>query len=138
MLENDEDKIVEYDITYSVEDINQTITITAPESCQQGLPDDLPVPASATLEVSMEGFYSLKSTESSDLVAEFYRATLLERGWEITSDSSIETMFTLEFNKDGKAYTMMITSSDTGCDILVPVNDLFGKSRSPFVGYAIK
>jgi hypothetical protein len=118
-LENDEDKIVEYDITYSVEDINQAITITAPDSCQQGLPDELPVPASATLEVSMEGFYSLKSTESSDLVAEFYRAALPERGWEITSDTSLETMFTFEFNKDGKAYTMMITSSDTGCDILI-------------------
>jgi hypothetical protein len=119
LLENDEDKIVEYDIMYSVEDINQAITITAPDSCQQGLPDELPVPASATVEVSMEGFYSLKSTESSDLVAEFYRAALPERGWEITSDSSLETMFTFEFNKAGKAYTMMITSSDTGCDILI-------------------
>ncbi len=92
-----------------VTDINQPITIEAPEDAiGGGLPEDIPeYPNGKDLNV-LGGMVMFSTEDSADDVTEFYREEMEKAGWTAEED----TFLGPSWSKDGRTVELMITEDD--------------------------
>jgi hypothetical protein len=128
-LQGSEEKVDEgrIDIHYAVSDVNQPFTITVPEEALSGstLPEDIPVPEDAQDTSSMFGMITFSSPSTPQEVADFYKAEMPKNGWTETSADDLGGMFMLEYSKDGRSASFMIsTDQDKGMtSVLITVSE---------------
>lgn len=102
----------EYDLT----DANLVTDIPIPEKCLTSSNDSLGVPTPENVE-SVNSFGSMISFVSPDeptIVAEFYKEIMPDRGFSQSDISEFENVHILLYEKDGKIYTVVISSGDNG------------------------
>jgi hypothetical protein len=115
------------DIHFVMSDVNQPFTIQIPEEATPAgaLPDDIPVPPDAEEVSNMFGTISFKSASTPQDVADFYKAEMPNNGWTQTSDETYGDTVMLEYTKDARTASFMIsTDSDTGkTSVLITVQE---------------
>jgi hypothetical protein len=95
--------------------------IELPEACIAQKPaDDIPVPASATDKSQFGNVISFRSSESPQKVADFYKAEMPKLGWTESDESGGSgESFELEFKKDARTVTMIISKKGEGSGVLI-------------------
>jgi len=106
-------------ITMDLTDINQPITIELPpEALESGKPpEDIPVPENAEdlQALGMMGMLTYQSASTPEELVDFYKAEMPKNGWTEVSVDVTAGMANLEYNKEDRTATIMITpDSDTG------------------------
>jgi hypothetical protein len=108
-------------------DVNVPFTITLPEEAVSGsgVPEDIPVPEDAEEISSLMGFITFQSASSPEELTEFYQTEMPNNGWAEVSVDEMAGMFILEFEKDGRNASLMITpDTDTGkTSVLITVEE---------------
>jgi hypothetical protein len=102
------------DFHFEMTDVNQPISIQVPEEAIQAgsLPEDIPVPADAEEVSNMFGMITFQSASSPQDIANYYKAEMPKNGWTQGSDENLGGVFMLEFTKDTRTASFMI-STDT-------------------------
>lgn len=104
-------------VTMEMFDVNQPFTIEVPEAATagSGLPDDIPAPEDAEQLSSMMGFITFMSASSPAEISEFYQAEMPKNGWTEVSTDEMAGMFILEYSKEGRSASLMISpDSESG------------------------
>ena len=106
-------------VTMDLTDINQPITIELPpEALESGKPpEDIPVPENAEdlQALGMMGMLTYQSASTPEELVDFYKAEMPKNGWTEVSADVMTGMANLEYNKEDRTATIMITpDSDTG------------------------
>jgi hypothetical protein len=116
-----------FDIHFAMFDVNVPFTIELPEEAiaGTGMPADIPAPPGAEEITSMFGMISLTAPGEAAEVAEFYQTEMPNNGWTETGADTFGDMYTLEFTKDGRTASFMITyDSDAGkSSVLITVEE---------------
>jgi hypothetical protein len=100
---------------YNLTDINAITEIKPPENCAApGLSSDIPMPPNTTVDSSFSGLTTLKSTDDTKTVADFYRSTMPSQGWKIDSDNALGDMVMLSLTKADRQLSIVITKEDAG------------------------
>jgi hypothetical protein len=105
------------EIHYSMTDVNQPFTIQIPEAALNAgnLPEDIPVPPDAEEVSNMFGMITFNSASTPQDISDFYKAEMPNNGWTQNSAEEMGGMFLLEYAKDARTASFMIsTDSDTG------------------------
>lgn len=105
------------EFTFSVKDVNQPFTIELPEDALAAgsLPEDIPFPADAEDLANAFGMITFNSPSSVAEVADFYKTEMPRNGWTEVSASEVSGMFMMEYSKDDRTASIMISSDeDTG------------------------
>ena len=107
------------EITLDVTDINAPISIVAPqEAVDSGKPpEDIPIPENAEefQVIAMMGMITFVSPATPAEVADFFKAEMPKNGWTESSAQEFDDLFMLDYSKDGKTASVMITKDeDTG------------------------
>jgi hypothetical protein len=102
------------DFHFEMTDVNQPISIQVPEEAIQAgsLPEDIPIPADAEEVSNAFGMITFQSPSSPQDVADYYKTEMPKNGWTQSSDENLGGMFMLEFTKDTRTASFMI-STDT-------------------------
>jgi hypothetical protein len=106
------------EIAMDLSDINVPFTIELPEEATAsggGLPEDIPLTDDAQEMTSMLGFITFMSPSTPEEVAEFYKVEMANNGWSEVSADEMAGMFVLEYTKDGRTASLMI-SEDSETD----------------------
>jgi hypothetical protein len=110
-------------MTQSVSDINQPITIEAPEGVG-GLPDGLPIYPGATDVTSMTSFTMFTAPDDVATVNEFYQEALTGAGWvEVGEGMVLDEMVSSSWDKDGRTLSLMISDDDGSSSVMISVED---------------
>ncbi len=97
---------------WNVTDANQPFEIVAPAGCESAA-SDIPVMADATDKTTMGDMIVYTSPSSLADVAAFYKAAMPEAGWEASGDPmEMDTFSQLEFTKDGKKASLMLSRDE--------------------------
>jgi hypothetical protein len=116
-----------FGITMDLSNINEPITIEVPEEAMEAgaPPEDLPIPADAEEVTSLMGMITFQSPSTPEEVAEFYQTGMPENGWTEVSVDEMSGMYMLEYSKEGRTASFMITvDSDTGnTSVLITVSE---------------
>ncbi|MGC9334193.1 MAG: hypothetical protein ACP5JJ_08610 [Anaerolineae bacterium] len=105
------------EFTYEMSDVNTPMTIEVPEEAlaSSKLPEDIPIPEGAEEVSFMFGMLTFNSASSPTEVADFYKAQMPEHGWSESNVSELGDMYMLEYTKDGRSASLIIsTDTDTG------------------------
>ena len=106
------------EILMDLSDINKPFTIELPEEATgsgSGLPEDIPLIADAEEVTSLMGFITFMSPSTPEEVTEFYKIEMANNGWSEVSAEEMAGMFLLEYLKDGRTASLMISEdSETG------------------------
>jgi hypothetical protein len=115
------------EIHFAMTDVNEPFTIELPPEAiaDTGMPADIPAPPDAEEVTSMFGMISLMSPSEPAVVAEFYKTEMPNNGWTEASAEVFGDMHTLEFTKEGRTASIMITfDSDVGkSSVLITVSE---------------
>ena len=128
-LQDTEEKVEQgrIEIHYEVSDVNQPFTIEVPEEAlaSGAMPEDIPVPDDAQETSNMFGMISFYSPSTSQEVADFYKAEMPNNGWTEVSADDFGGTFMLEYSKDGRSASVMIsTDEDKGMSsVLITVSE---------------
>jgi hypothetical protein len=110
-----------------VTDVNKPITIEVPpEALEAGKPpEDIPVLDNAEETTNLFGMISYKTASTPQEVHDFYKAEMPNNGWTETKDEPLGEMFTMEFTKDQRTASLMITTdSDSGkTSVLISISE---------------
>jgi hypothetical protein len=103
------------DIHIEMSDVNQPFTIQIPEEAVNAgaMPEDIPTPADATEVSNMMGMISFKSASTPAQVADYYRTEMPNNGWTQGSDNDMGDTIMLEYTKDNRTASVMITTDDS-------------------------
>jgi len=119
-LDSDEES-GEWEVEWNVTDINEPISITAPEGVSKpGLPEDVPLMPGAANVSSFAGISSFEIDATAAEVSEFYMGALEDNGWTYES-SMIETMHT--FSKEGRSLTLMVDDESTPTTVTIMLGE---------------
>jgi hypothetical protein len=125
--EADEEQTVQrVDLHYTVTDANEPFTIELPEEAKasSALPEDIPVPEDAEGMNNMLGMILFTSPSEPGEIADFYRTSMPDYGWTEGDSSEMAGMLMLDFTKDGKTASLIITTDDTGdTSVLISVQE---------------
>jgi hypothetical protein len=109
-----------YEMQWDITEINQPITITAPEGvAKPGLPDDVPLMAEATDVQSMSGFNSFEVDADVQEVTEYYLEALPDHGWTLDEDLGVMLMF----SKGDRSLILMIDDSGSPVRVTIMINE---------------
>lgn len=97
------------DLVFDLTDINEPITIQAPEGVKPAIPEDIPVLDDAAELTAVSGFVTYATTKSVDEVTAFYEAQMPARGWT-KGEGLIPGM--IDFAKDGRTAQVMIQTEE--------------------------
>lgn len=114
------------DVSYSMSDVNQPITIEVPEAALEAsaLPEDIPLPPDAEGASQMFGMISFTSASTPTEISEFYKTEMPSHGWTPGDVSEFSGIFTLDFSKEGKKANFMISADQNGkTTVLVTVQE---------------
>jgi hypothetical protein len=103
---------------YAIDQVGKVAKIKAPEFCGS-LPADIPLPPNTKVELAIGEIYTLRSTDSSKDVADFYRSQLPNNGWTLGEDNTIGEMVTLHFTKDTRSLDIIINSDNGSTTIMI-------------------
>jgi hypothetical protein len=98
-------------------DVNQPLTIELPAEAQSAgsLPEDIPFPEDAQNVANAFGLITFSSPSTIAVVVDFYETEMPQNGWTQVSTNEVPGMFMMEYSKDGRAASFMIsTDEDTG------------------------
>lgn len=111
LIGEEEDRPEHLSMEYEIYDINADIVIEPPSGAETGLPEDIPLMSDAQVEMAMEGFIIYSTASSVEDVVAFYQDQMPANGWTENTDSaySMEGMAGLEFTKEGRTASLMIT-----------------------------
>jgi len=119
-LDSDEET-GEWQVEWDVTEINEPISITAPEGVEKpGLPEDVPLMPGAANVSSFAGISSFEIDATAAEVTEFYMEALEDNGWTYES-SMIETMHT--FSKEGRSLTLMVDDESTPTTVTIMLGE---------------
>jgi len=114
-------------MTIDLSSINEPIEIVVPEEALQnsGAPEDIPLPEDATEVASLGGLITFSSATAPGELATWYKDQMPANGWTLKSDSTMGELFMLEYTKDGRTASFMITTdSDSGAtSVLVTLSE---------------
>lgn len=103
------------DWVYELQDVNKVTEIVAPECKGATGADDIPVPENATEVSNLGGLMTFKSADDVKTLTEFYKTRLPENGWKEAGDpTELDTMAILNYTKDNRKLSIMITKEDAG------------------------
>jgi hypothetical protein len=105
------------EFTFDMRDVNEPFVIELPEEAlaSSSLPEDIPFPDDAQEVANAFGMITFNSPSSAAEVADFYKAEMPLNGWTEVNVSDISGMFMMEYSKDGRTASLMISSDeDTG------------------------
>ncbi len=114
------------EIHYEMTDVNEPFTIEAPAEALEAssLPDDIPFPDDAADVTNMFGMITFSSAQTPDAVFEFYKAEMPNNGWTENSAEAMPGLWTLDYAKDGRTVTIMISEDDAGnASVLITVTE---------------
>lgn len=102
------------DISFTITDVNQKFTIDIPAEAKQSstLPEDLPIPADAEGVSQMFGMIVFSSVSTPQQLNDFYKTEMPKNGWTEESSAEFSGTFTIEFSKEARTASFMI-SPDT-------------------------
>ena len=114
--EGDEVKAQRMEIHYETTDVNVPFTIEAPaEALESGaLPEDLPMPDDAADVNNMFGMIIFTSELGPEAVFTFYQEEMPNNGWTEVSAEASPGFWMMEYSKDGRSASFMITEEDSG------------------------
>jgi len=115
------------EIAFDMTDVNQPFVIELPEEAvaSSGLPDDVPVPDDAQDVANAFGMITFSTASTPAEVSEFYQAQMPQNGWTEASVEDMGSMFMLDFTKDGRTASLMISADeDTGMtSVLITIQE---------------
>jgi len=104
-----------YTWDYELSLINESIDFTLPPECEAQKPaEDIPVPDNALDEGSFSGMITFNSPDAPDAVAEYYRQVMGSLGWTVNSDQILGDMVLLDYVKEGRKLSLMISKDESG------------------------
>jgi hypothetical protein len=104
------------DLTFDLMDINEPITITAPEGVKPAVAEDIPIVEEAGDLNALRGMIAYNSTRSVEQVTAFYEAQMPAKGWARSEGVIPDSM---DFRKDGR--TAQITIQAAGGRTVVTI-----------------
>jgi hypothetical protein len=107
----DNDKVrQEYYSEASITDINESITIEAPEGVSApGLPEDVPLYPEAAITLAMAGMVGFEvEAEMADVIS-FYKEQMVAGGWTLDTDGGEM----LSFSREARTATIMLSADET-------------------------
>lgn len=119
-------KVQRVEIHYVVTDVNEPFAIEIPEDAlaSSTLPEDIPIPEDAQELTNMFGMLTFTSPSSLQEIAEFYQVEMPASGWSETSVSEMSGLYMLEYSKDSRTASLMITTGDSGAtSVMITVQD---------------
>jgi len=93
--------------------------VALPDDCKGVGLEDIPLPKDATDVGQVGPSLNFNSSSTAAQVADFYRKTLLERGWTIDQDSGTGVLFSIVAVKGNSSLDVLITAADKGCKVVV-------------------
>jgi hypothetical protein len=104
------------EIHYETTDVNVPFTIEAPAEAVESsaLPEDIPFPDDAAGVNNMFGMISFTTEQSPQEVFEFYQEEMPNNGWTEVSADAMSGLWMMEYTKDGRTVSIMITEDDSG------------------------
>jgi hypothetical protein len=100
------------EFTYGMSDVNEPFTIEVPAEAlsSSSLPEDIPFPDDAQEVANAFGMITFNSPSTAAEVADFYKAAMPQNGW--TEVSELSGLFMMEYSKDGRTASLMISSDE--------------------------
>ena len=96
------------------------------------VPDDFPVPADATVGVSVvdqlahQTEFALALTQGVEEVAQYYVVNLVSSGYVVESSAGDDTRWNISFSSGTLRGTVRIEVGGTGCSVVVSINRSVG------------
>lgn len=107
--------------TWEITDVNQAITIKAPENCG-GASSDIPMMKDATEKNRFGDTTMYKSATKLADVAKFYQKEMAAAGWKASGEAEITDEFAqLEFTKGDKKAEIMLTNDNGSTQVIINV-----------------
>ena len=105
---------------YDLDAVNSLQKIELPADCANAKPSaDIPVPDNATDKGQFGTMLTFKTKDEVGKVADYYKQQLPDKGWELTKDDTMGELVSLEFTKDKRTLSIMITKGDDGTTVLI-------------------
>ena len=117
-------KVVRMEISYQTTDVNEPFVIEVPAEATESssLPDDIPVPEGTEDVSNMFGMITFTSEISPTEVFAFYQEEMPNNGWTEVSAEAMTGLWMLEYSKDGRTASFMISEDDSGnASVLITV-----------------
>ena len=109
--------------TWELTDVNQSLTIKAPDNCS-GAASNLPIMPDATNKAVMGDLINYTTPSKSADVIAFYQKEMVKAGWVAADEEpTISAGFaTLPFTKDGQTATITIISDEKQTTVMINVD----------------
>jgi hypothetical protein len=109
--------------TWELSDVNQPITIKAPENCSSGAAD-LPVMADATSKTTVSDMLTYTTPSKPADVVAFYKKEMAKAGWTASEEWTTTGQLTnLEFVKGGQTASLTVVSSNQGTTVMITLSE---------------
>ena len=106
--------------------------ITEEGEIPDSVPDDFPVPADATVGVSVvdqlahQTEFALALTQGVEEVAQYYVVNLVSSGYVVESSAGDDTRWNISFSRGALRGTVRIEAGGAGCSVVVKINRSVG------------
>jgi len=108
-------------ITQDVTDVNQPITIEAPEGVIGGLPEGIETYPDATDTMTLGTITMFTAPASATVAGDFYAAQFEAAGWEMTDETTAEGTVMRTYTKGDETVSLMITTEgdSESCSVMI-------------------
>jgi len=106
--------------------------ITEEGEIPDSVPDDFPVPADATVGVSVvdqlahQTEFALALAQGVEEAAQYYLVNLVSSGYVVESSAGDDTRWNISFSRGALRGTVRIEAGETGCSVVVNINRSVG------------
>ena len=106
--------------------------ITEEGEIPDSVPDDFPVPADATVGVSVvdqlahQTEFALALAQGVEEAAQYYLVNLVSSGYVVESSAGDDTRWDISFSRSALRGTVRIEAGETGCSVVVNINQSGG------------
>ncbi len=109
------------DVTFTMSDVNQPITITVPEAALKAsaIPADIPIPPDAVGASQSFGMVTFTSPSSVQVIQDFYAAEMPKYGWTVGDIAELATSSMFTCTKSGKEAAFMISQDPSGTSSVI-------------------
>jgi hypothetical protein len=112
-----------FEMSLDLSSINEPIDITVPEEAVQSsdTPEDVPLPADASEVTVLEDFIQFSSATSPEELATWYKDEMPANGWTLTDESGSDDMVMLQFTKDTRTASFILTTDSSSGETSVMI-----------------
>jgi hypothetical protein len=113
------------EIHYEMTDVNEPFTIEVPAEALEAsaLPEDIPFPEDAADVTNAFGFIVFTSALGPEAVFEFYKVEMPDNGWTEDSSEAVPGFWGLEYSKDGRSASIMISDDDGNASVMITLTE---------------